>query len=263
MTILYGKFSVIYGCKLLQMILTIVADGISGSSLSVTGQQNGIYRSTLNFDPRIHHDQIQKAPKPLSDNLERLSKPRQPRATTITAPSSVRSEPMLGASRRNLGGKFPPIQKDMRPDFYRDCKNESLRWDYVESDEEKEKERIHMYKINRRKRYLAATNKNINDWSVASCSSMPSSPQHCFNDTARNEYSQTPSESRSRSSSNQRKHNRNSESHSAKHTQQNMDVDSEESVDRIAVGVSDLLVSDMSSVLARSSQTLPKVTINA
>ena len=42
--------------------------------------------------------------------------------------------------------------------------NESLRWDNVLDDPEAEAERIRIYKINRRKRYLAAMNKSYNDW---------------------------------------------------------------------------------------------------
>ena len=42
--------------------------------------------------------------------------------------------------------------------------NESLRWDNVLDDPEAEAERIRIYKINRRKRYLAAMNKSYSDW---------------------------------------------------------------------------------------------------
>ena len=42
--------------------------------------------------------------------------------------------------------------------------NESLRWDNVLDDPEAEAERIRIYKINRRKRYLAAVNKSYSDW---------------------------------------------------------------------------------------------------
>lgn len=42
--------------------------------------------------------------------------------------------------------------------------NESLRWENALEDPEAEAERIRIYKINRRKRYLAAVNTNYHDW---------------------------------------------------------------------------------------------------
>ena len=48
--------------------------------------------------------------------------------------------------------------------------NESLRWDCPLDDSDEEEERIQTYKINRRKRYLAAANKDYVEW-MKSCSS--------------------------------------------------------------------------------------------
>lgn len=42
--------------------------------------------------------------------------------------------------------------------------NDTCRWDFALSDEEAEEKRIELYKVNRQKRYLAATNINYNDW---------------------------------------------------------------------------------------------------
>ena len=56
--------------------------------------------------------------------------------------------------------------------------NESLRWEYALEDPVAEKERIRIYKLNRRKRYLAATNKRYSDW--ISCSdSVSSGEEYC------------------------------------------------------------------------------------
>ena len=41
---------------------------------------------------------------------------------------------------------------------------ESLRWEFALEDEEQERERIHIYKINRRKRYLAAAQEKGLGW---------------------------------------------------------------------------------------------------
>ena len=56
--------------------------------------------------------------------------------------------------------------------------NESLRWDNTLDDPTAEAERIRIYKINRRKRYLAAANKNYNEWvsGSGSSSSLSSTP---------------------------------------------------------------------------------------
>ena len=43
-------------------------------------------------------------------------------------------------------------------------RNESLRWENVCSDSDEEQERLKLYKLNRRKRYLAAANKKYSDW---------------------------------------------------------------------------------------------------
>lgn len=45
--------------------------------------------------------------------------------------------------------------------------NETLRWEYILSDEDEEEKRIEMYKLNRRKRYLAASKINYNEWLAA------------------------------------------------------------------------------------------------
>lgn len=49
--------------------------------------------------------------------------------------------------------------------------NETLRWEYEVEDSDEEAERIQIYKINRRKRYLAASNKKYADWMSGSDSS--------------------------------------------------------------------------------------------
>ena len=51
-------------------------------------------------------------------------------------------------------------------------RQESLRWEYKLEDEDAEEERIRVYKLNRRKRYLAAANKSYTEWL---CSHSPSS----------------------------------------------------------------------------------------
>ena len=55
--------------------------------------------------------------------------------------------------------------------------NESLRWEYQVPDEEEEAERLRLYKMNRRKRYLAAQNElSAGSGSLSSASSSSLSP---------------------------------------------------------------------------------------
>lgn len=42
--------------------------------------------------------------------------------------------------------------------------NESLRWDQKCDNQEEENERLNQYKLNRRKRYLAASNQKYSEW---------------------------------------------------------------------------------------------------
>ena len=63
--------------------------------------------------------------------------------------------------------------------------NHSLRWEGELSDPEQEEERVRQYKLNRRKRYLQAANKNYDDW-LASTGSCGNSSTSTSSDSATN-----------------------------------------------------------------------------
>ena len=141
--------------------------------LNISGHQTGVYTQTLQYDPRTHIANVKNAPKPISDSLEKLAKPRTVTSTKVTV-SSAPSKYSVGrnaTSSKSSGSlKGSSSNGSVHSSRSKSSVNESLRWEGVESDEDKEQERLRIYKINRRKRYLAAANMNYSEWSLASSS---------------------------------------------------------------------------------------------
>ena len=95
----------------------------------------------------------------ISHSLSNLSIPKQ--KTTVTKgltrhKSSITNVQSIQRSGYQFGARFAKKFNDPHHKNLVQYKNESLRWDNPAENSEEEEERIRVYKMNRRKRYLAA-----------------------------------------------------------------------------------------------------------
>ena len=91
---------------------------------------------------------------------------RKPTKLTHSNSVKVKESPPQTLQRRNSlsnSSNFPTTKLHMGQKSI-DVNNKTLRWDNECSNSDDEKERINEYKLNRRKRYLAAANQKYSDW---------------------------------------------------------------------------------------------------
>lgn len=113
------------------------------------------------------------SPKPNKDDKSLGNSITSSRATRICNTTSSRASVHTSSSRVSNSTSFSKVSnKEATSKKSSQSLNalpsrlhlESLRWDYELSDSESEQDRIRVYKLNRRKRYLATFRQNYSEW---------------------------------------------------------------------------------------------------
>lgn len=104
----------------------------------------------------------------LSSNFSNMSVKSKNGSTRSKTKTSSKSS-ITGATAKRDKTKVEPLKSNLSKaaeEAARIRSEESLRWEFALDDEEQERERIKLYKINRRKRYLAAAQSKGLGWVV-------------------------------------------------------------------------------------------------